>query len=133
MNFETLHNIIRTRFKTQVVDEGTLKVHYDNAPFEEPDGVIWTRLTIHHSTRQQVEIGKTKRFRVYGQMIAQLFEPVEGGDQGASQLADTINDAFISVTDTGVTFQTPFIDRVGRDGKWYQVNVVCPFYADATK
>jgi len=133
MDDETLHNLIRTRFKDEVVGTTKLVVAYDNAPFVEPEGKMWVRLNIQHSITNQTEIGATKRFRTYGLIIVQIFIPIEEGDVDALILAKTIRDTYRCTTISGVTYQTPYKDIVGRSGKWYQINVVCPFHADDTQ
>lgn len=132
MNSEAIANAIRSRFKTQIADVESLATQYDNQKFDNPDNTKWCRLTIKCGQTYQVSIGSPtgNRDRTPGVMIAQLFCPVGDGDGGLREVADAIREAFRRVTDTGVTFKTPSINEVGRNGAEWQINVNCPFYAD---
>jgi len=132
MNNESIANAIRSRFKTQVADAIPLSTQYDNHDTDNPDETSWCRLTIKTGKAQQVSIGNpsAQRYRTPGVMIAQLFCPIGKGDSELKGLADSIIAAFRGVTDTGVTFRTPYMNEVGRKDADWQINVVCPFYAD---
>jgi len=125
-------NAIRSRFKAQVADVLSLATQYDNQKLDNPDNVQWCRLTISPGQTTQESIGNPagQRFRTPGVMIAQIFCPVGAGDGGLWDLADSIESAFRCVTDSGVTFRTPYSYKVGRKGNEWQINVNCPFYAD---
>jgi len=130
MTFEAMANIIRSRFKNQVVGATGLLVAYDNAPFDEPDNAVWVRFTVLTGDSDQASFGAQKRFRTIGIAVAQIFQPIMQGDKASLALADRIVTAFRSVTDSGVVFKTPSLRRVGRTEKFNQINVSCPFYAD---
>ena len=128
---ETIHNVIRSRFKALVEDVETLATQYDNEGEDHPEDALWCRFTIRTGESDRADLGVTPpRDRTVGVAIAQLFDPLEKGDKTILAMADKIKTAFKAVTDTGVTFRVPSITIVGRDGKWWQVNVTCPFYAD---
>lgn len=131
--YERVSNIIRARFKSQVADpySPTLGVQYDNdAAFTKPQNTVWVRFTISFGDAFQVTLGANKRFRTPGLATASIFTPVGVGNQPAMELTDLINNAFRSLDDNGVVFQTPRPVKVGRQGKEWQDNVICPFYAD---
>lgn len=130
MTFETLANAIRSRFKTQVVGSTGLAVAYDNAPFTEPADSKWVRFAVLEADSSQVSLGTGRRFRTPGVAVAQIFVPIQQGDKDALVLADQIKLAFRAQSVGGVVYKTPSLRRVGRTGKWYQINVNCPFYAD---
>ena len=132
MNHETLGNTIRSRFKTQIADILSLPTQYDNQSYTKPANVLWCRLTILTGESFQASFGGAggKRFRTPGTMVAQLFNPVGLGDKAALAAADSIVAAFRAVTDTGVVFRTPSVQRIGRTESEWQINVTCPFYVD---
>lgn len=132
MSWSAIANTIRSRFKNQIADAESLTTQYDNQSLDNPDNEIWCRLTIKSGETTQESIGSpsSNRERTSGAMIAQLFAPTGKGDGDLKELAETIRAAFKRVTQSGVTFRTPSIKEQGkREGMW-QVNVVCPFYAD---
>lgn len=137
MSWEKAQNAIRTRFRDQVETPQSLagKVQYDNVELEKPQDTEWIRFTVLQGASLAASIG-SKRFRNTGVAIAQVFTPVGKGDKDAVSLADVVRGQFRAVTVSGVgvsvTFRTPSLTRVGRDGKWHQINVSCPFFWDET-
>jgi len=132
MAWYTMHNVIRSRFRTQVANALSLTTQYDNHVIDNPGNDNWCRLTILPGETKQVSIGapSSNRERTVGVMIAQLFSPVQAGDGTILEIAESIRTAFKRVTDTGVVFQTPSLKRVGQQIDSWQINVECPFYAD---
>lgn len=132
MTSEAIANAIRSRFKTQVADVLSLPTQYDNHKLDNPDNAQWCRLNIKCGETFQVSIGApgTQRDRTHGVVIAQLFGPVGAGDGALREIADAVRVAFRRVTDAGVTFATPSVHEQGLFEDSWQINVVCPFYAD---
>jgi len=132
MSWPAIANTIRGRFKTQIADAESLTTQYDNQSLDNPDNEIWCRLTIKSGETTQESIGSpsANRDRTRGVMIAQLFAPVGNGDGELKELAETIRSAFKRVTQDGVTFKTPYIRELGMRNDSWQINVICPFYAD---
>ncbi len=132
MTFEAMANAIRSRFKTQVADALSLDTQYDNQGRDNPDNVTWCRLTVKPGQTQQVSIGSpgANRDRTPGVAIAQLFCPIGFGDGNLLNVADSVRTAFRRVSQSGVVFRTPYIQTVGQRQDSWQINVVCPFYAD---
>lgn len=133
MSWETLHNTVRTRFKTQVADAESLPTQYDNAQFAVPQTGAWATWSVIQADSLQASTGGGnggERYRTLGLGEAQIFTALEEGPQPALALADKVRAAFRRVTQSGVVFESPSLSVVGREGKWWQVNVTCPFYAD---
>lgn len=130
--FQALTDVVRSRWKAQIEDAQSIPTGYDNAPFNEPtDGSTWARFSVIPGESQQKSMGGTnRRFRTVGIGMAQIFTGTETGTKTSNVLINAIVTAFRGVTDTSVVFRTPSVVRVGRTGKWWQVNVICPFYAD---
>jgi hypothetical protein len=129
---EATANIIRSRFKTQVADAETVEVQYDNAPFDAPNDTLWIQLSILPGDSILAEIGETKTYRNPGVAIAAIYAPVGIGTKSSLEIADVINAAFRATSDSGVTFRTPSVKRIGRtrDGNSWQTNVSIPFFSD---
>lgn len=131
MGWESKHNVINSRFKTEVADTQSVTTFYDNFPASPPDDSLWVNFTISQAESIQVEIGgNSGRFRQPGIAIAQLFAPVEAGTKDIKELADVVAASFRAVTDAGVTFRSPWLNQIGRVDQWWQMNVICPFYYD---
>lgn len=131
MSKEAAADTIRSRYKTLVADAETLPTQYDNASFTPPEDSEWSRWTILFGDTTQVSVGATNQYRTAGIAVAQLFVPIETGDERAMQLADVVFTSFKPVTVNGVVFRTPGPPtNEGRDNKWWQYNVNCPFYFD---
>ena len=132
INWETMANLIRKRFKTQIQDliSPDLPTQFDNAPFSKPDKTRWARVVILPGESRQVELGATTRHRTPGVVIVSIFIPLEQGDKEAYVIADLIGNAFRSVSDGGVVYRTPRINQIRRLSKEWQLNVELPFTAD---
>lgn len=124
--------------------DNTGGVIYDNTPLL-PNAVsgeyswdpvtagIWARFTIKPAGSSLADIGGlTKRIRIRGVAICQIFGEVGKGAGYVLDKASVVEDRYTLLTFEKVTFQIPSVHNVGKtpDGKWWQVNVVCPFYAD---
>lgn len=137
MNTESLIQTVRSRFKTEVAEhevlEGILKaVLWDNDEAATPDEGPWILFSVRLGDAVQTALGRSKRFRTPGVAIAMIAVEAGTGEKQALQVADIIRTAFRSLTDEGVTYKTPTVRTIGRSGKWWQVNVTCPFYSDDT-
>ena len=139
MTFEAVHNTIRNRFNAQLVTGGSLAaddVAWDNLAFDthnEGDSSKWVRLNVIPGESESLGLGSSL-MRVEGYVQASVFLTIDKGDKLALELADEIVAAFNSVTETysgnTVVFRTPSDQNVGREGSWWQVNVLIPFYSD---
>ncbi len=133
LGWEAMENVIRNRFDEQVTDliSTTLPVHYDNVDFEIPnDGSRWCRFSILEGDSQQVAMGGSKRVRTPGVITIEIFIPINEGNQEALNVADFVAAAFRLISSGGVIYQTPSINKQGRQGEKWKVIVRCPFYAD---
>jgi hypothetical protein len=135
-------NVVRARFERYIQVPFDIFVAYDNAPVDENqlDGKLWARCTMVDGDGEQLTLGKTKRFRTYGALVVQVFGPIGSGDAGIREVVDEIDQGvdenniclFRSVKADGLTWRTPSITNVGASGKWWQINVTCPFYYEAS-
>jgi len=132
MTSEAIANAIRSRFKSQVADVLELPTQYDNQKFDKPDNANWCRFTIEFGERFAASFGSpgANRRRTVGAAFAQLFAPIENGDGELFEIADYIASKFDAVNADGVVFKITSAKKIGRSGDSWQINVVCPFYAD---
>ena len=130
--FDVLHDTINSRFQTFVETPESVPVQYDNFPFTRPLDSTWIRFSVLPGESIQISSGGdgSNRFRTAGVAKAMVFVPVESGTNDSLTLVDVINAAFRAVTDTGVTFRTPSVETIGRNGKWWVTDIEIPFYAD---
>jgi len=135
VSYETIENAIRTRFGTQVEDAESVMVQYDNVgDFSPPGSSVYVRLSIQHETSRQVETGgvNNRRFRLPGLITASVFGLPNVGTKSVIELADSIAAAFRGVSDSGITYRSPTVTKVGRQSveDRYQIDVDVPFYSD---
>ena len=140
MTYTTVHNAIRNKFTTGVVNVssaiGSDDVAWDNVGFDEHDSgtsAIWVRFQIDTAFSEVRELGSTAA-RTEGLVLASVFGLAGRGDSMVLGLCDEIVSAFKSSTHTysgtTVVFRTPSVQHIGRDGSWWQTNVSVPFFTD---
>jgi hypothetical protein len=123
---------IRKRFNDNLLTGGFV-IEYDNdKDFTKPGRGLWGRLVLLPGEKFVVGKGSpgADRYRLPGEAVLQIFAPAETGMAGLWTKVDQVMSFFQGVTAAGVTYRTPRPVNVGRDGKWQQVNVHCPWYAD---
>lgn len=127
-SLENMSNTIRARV-AEVFHSVT--VVWDNDPQTEfkPD-VMNLRAAIQLGEQRQVSTGSVKRFRQWGTLVFQIYNPVGMGDRANLLLLGDVLANFRCRTYSGVTFSTPTQQTVGRDDKFWQINSLCPFYFD---
>lgn len=124
---------IRTKVQSDIVTGLSLPVSYDNDKgFVAPENAAWSRVSIAFDDAGRVDTGSpgANRHRVQGMVMVQLFHPLAEGMKEGYTNADGVKVAFISANVGGAVFRTPQVLNVGRAGKWWQINVLCPFYID---
>ena len=132
-NFKNTADTCENEFNTRVVAPEALNVQWPNADDIDKGDDLWVAWSVQEGDSKTSEIGGTAtRYRDMGSMIVQIFVPLKKGTGDALALADTIAGSFRNVTYSGVRFRVARVTRVGVRGKWYQVNVVCPFHRDGT-
>jgi len=131
-----LESAIRTRFKTLVADvHKTIPVQYDNTELDtktRDKAAAFITWSIRPGERYRVDLGNpTSRYRTPGIAIASIFVKAGSGTSVSSAIQDTVMNAFLSTTASGVVYQTPTPTVVGESDGFWQVNVICPFYSDS--
>ena len=128
-HFYDLFMAIQTAVNT--IANGILPVHYDNAPFDRPVDLPWARLTILTGESIRADLGSLNiRYRNPGIAIFSVFTPISIGMQKSNELVDYLAGQFRSITSNRVTFRTPDVKYIGREGNEWQTNIICPFFSD---
>lgn len=127
----------RNKWKTDIVDyfaglgsPVTISTAYPNAPFTEPQTGVWARLALVNVESSQIELGSPRRFRDFCLLAVQLFGTLEAGSAELDPISDRIVSSFRDQTANGLIWRVPRVIEVGRDGSWWQRNVLCPFETD---
>lgn len=110
---------------------------WDNLTYDAAARGPWLRLSVSGSTGRQVTLGapEGRIFRRRGQVLLQLFVPVNSGPSEAAGLADRAASLFegrsLESTIGPVTFAAADITETGPDGHgWRLTLITVPFQAD---
>jgi len=97
----------------------------------------WAVVTLQHSSGFQSTLSGavgSRTFARLGFITVQIFTPNGKGLQEAYDLAKVVSDAFEGTsTPGGVWFRNMRLNEVGRDGEFFQLNVVIEFRYDEVK
>ena len=137
---KVIRDSIQARYDAAFGESGTVEefmTQFDNALFTPPDVTVdplastWVRFTVLFGQATQAEISPAKRrHRHLGNIMVQIFTPIDLGDKRAYEMGDKIIEHFRGVTVAGVTYNSPYYTSVGLDGPWWRVALTCPFFAD---
>lgn len=137
VSWESLYSDIQSRFKTLIEDVFGVYVQYGNKPYsldestDDLPGGVWLRMDILPGASEQVTICLGRRtWRTVGIVQVMVLGPLDEGEKACLVMADHIKNAFRSTSITGVIFQTPYLDRVGREGDSWRIDIKIPFYSD---
>lgn len=102
---------------------------------DDPRQAAWGRVTIRHVEAEQhtlADSSSKKLFCNYGVVTVQIFAPMRdnSGALVARRLAEVVKAAFEGVSTENVWFRSARYNEVGREGAWYQFNVVSDFQWD---
>lgn len=100
---------------------------------EEP----WAAIFLQHTAGFQSTLNGSQGERTFlrqGFVTVQIFTPVGNGLQDSYQLAKVVADVFEGAsTPGGVWFRNVRLNEVGRDGEFYQTNIIAEFRYDEVK
>ena len=112
---------------------------WPNATFEPPDAnnpeSLWLRYSHLEGYRQRITVSAEpgqSRWRQYGTLVIQLFQPRNTGDRLVRRLGDQVVTAYTSKSFQGMRFRTPQPQAIGNTNAWYQYQVTIPFEYDIT-
>lgn len=147
MSAQSVVNSIRSKYAGAFGPGAAAEIPtaYPNAPTDSfqvptnpkdlPKGVtVWARLHVPSGNTERADLGTgpgERRYRTTGVAQVQLFGPLNAGEQDVLVKADAVATEFRDQTDSGVKYRTPTINKVGRSGAWWQVNVVLPWVSDS--
>lgn len=101
------------------------------------DNLAWARVKIIHNSSSAPTLGGPgfRRFSRYGSLYVNVFARyVDGsGYTVAQRLAQVARDAVEGKSTTNVWFRACRINEKGRDGPWFQINLVADFTWDEVK
>lgn len=107
-------------------------IFLDNQDVSQPEQAPFVKLTSLPGSHEQASTGgSTNRYRYTGVFVFSIFVEFGQGDA----LANAIVDAIVSVlrdnsTYNGLVLRSASPIRVGRAGKFWQMNVTVPWYFD---
>ena len=141
MSNQIIYTELRTRY---ITGWSPVLTQYPNESFTKPGDTnpstgikvpmqIWGRFTVDCGEEKQLDIGtEIKTFRTAGELIIQLFAPLNTGSIAIRSIAKTVADMFRNWCGTTITCRESSTQDVGFDGfGWYQMNVRVPFKTDA--
>lgn len=113
-------------------------VHYQDVKTERADTEEpWSAIFIQHTAGAQTTLSGavgTRTFSRVGILTVQIFTPVGNGLQDSYDLAKVVSDAFEGTSSPGgVWFRNVRLNEVGRDGEFFQLNVIVEFNYDEIK
>ena len=133
MNFNEAEAEIR-KFFNAAWDSDTTPVAWPDLKFTIPNNQNWVRFNCQENDGEQVSMGSpgANRFRHYGLVTIQVFQPQDRGSKDARQLATDALGVFMGAqTANGIIFYDVAGRQIGNDGNgFYQINVVASFYYD---
>jgi len=116
----------------------TFPIHWEEVRKQRSkDEKPWAVATLQHSAGFQSTLSGavgSRTFTRLGFLTVQIFTPNGKGLQDAYDLAKVVSDAFEGIsTPGGVWFRNVRLNEVGRDGEFFQLNVVVEFRYDEVK
>lgn len=142
--FAVQHHQLEERFNAQITlggDGGSpVTTRFANDPSDPPTSGPWCRVTVRQANRDRAEIGQaagSPLHRTTGAVFVECFVDHGVGSQAGLALADRVREAFQAQTITSgsnsITLRAPYLQNGSagdRQGPWWRLTVVCPFFAD---
>lgn len=116
-------------FLQSLADTNGWTVRYDNDSRTTPTSGLWLLAGLDLGESKQSELG-LDRFRNASNYTIQVKNTMGDGIANILSVVDILVDAFESKNLNEVTFGVPRVVNVGRMEDLYQINVICPFFAD---
>lgn len=102
----------------------------------ETDQLPWATVVVRHATGQQDTLGGigNRQFVRLGTMVVSIYTPSSSGLSEGYNLAKVVADAYEGVSSpNGVWFRNVRVNELGREGTFFQTNVVVDFEYYETK
>ena len=136
MSFANILEAVREKFRDDVATPNSMAVLQDNAPPSATISQSWYRLTVLVDSTEQMSAGKvgSRRYRVMGHAVLNLFVPVGRGDGAMLDLVDAVTTAFrgASIASPAICFEPPpsLSGPAERSEGWFMRTAIIPFDAD---
>lgn len=129
--FDNAQQLIEQKFNTAW--NAATPIAFDNVEFDPPATVDqWVRLNVLDEAAFVAGMGGgVNLYRHPGIVIVQVFIRDGSGIREAKQLADTVAAIFRGANENGILYRAPYVETVGPNNGWFQVNVNIPFHWDA--
>lgn len=137
LTYKQARREILSKFKT-AWDTTSYEAFYDDVKKQRSSSSSpWAVVTLRHTAGRQSTLSSdvgNRRFSRTGTLTVQIFTSAGKGLQESYDLAKVVSDAFEgSYTPGGVWFRNLTLREVGRDGEFFQVNVITEFTYDEIK
>jgi len=130
---QTFRAIVQSHVKPAVAAVASgVEFYLDNQDKAPPEDKPHVRLTSLPGSHEQADAGSsTNRYRYTGLFVFSVFTLHGDGDDVAVKIADAITDQLRDHSTSGSLVLRPASAiRVGRAGKFWQLNVSCPYLFD---
>lgn len=87
----------------------------------------WVRLSVNHSTRNQMTAGATARFDSRGNIMVQLFGSIDIGATQLAELAEDVRTVLEGIRLQDIVIRAGASRPAGTDGRWEMKIVTLPF------
>lgn len=109
----------------------TTKVVEDNAAMKPTDQRPWIRFQVLGTDARVATIGGPQtRYRHDGDVVIEIFAPLNTGPGRVLTLADQASSYLRGLRVEGITFWAPRLIRTGPNSAWHRRNLICPFQRD---
>lgn len=130
----TVIGAIRSQVNSTLTLAG-LSVHHDNQyDASIPGNVLWAYVAVLISEGVQIDNGgpNNRRFRYSGIVQTSLFEPNETGTSASEAIVDILINLLNGTKINAAQFRTTYPEVIGRleNTRWFQTNVISPFFFD---
>lgn len=130
---ESLMDILGARINTvlePLLPDNTT-IMYPNQEMPTTPSDPWIKVSIQHGGNFQADIGAAqKRYRRMGRILFQCFGKLHVGTEALNQLVAHIETVFRGKKVDTINYITPEVIDRGRNGKYYELDVSCPFWVD---
>lgn len=137
LSVETIGNLVRGRFQSEVELAKGMLTQYDNGPPVQPDPTAgpWASVSVSFGSGTELFEGDTGDFLTRGTLMVELRDRIGVGDGDLLFCADAVDDAFRYAIDDPIRYGGPELRTVGQEqGKtgtaWWRVDVAVTFAVD---
>lgn len=123
--FDKVYQVTEDRMTANWVASDLVK---DNVEYTPTPGTDFVRIQVEWSGSNNISVGY--RTRGVGLVYFHVCTTLGKGTKPATLLADAIKTLFGNQQVDGVEYLAPYIQRVGEQEEWYQINVLIPFKYD---